>query len=142
MTHARTTLRQAVAAALEGASIVATGNVFANRALSAWPEEMPCLNVGTGSEESKPARIPGTAYDRTLPVLVDLIVQPSDASVVDDLLDDLADQVERAVDAAGTLGDVVAGSLTLVSTGEPEFETAGDRLLGRIRLTFIARYFY
>lgn len=133
MAHARRQIREAVATALTG--LTTTGSrVFQSRMRE--QESLPCLLVVTDTENVDASV--GTIQQRDLDILVTGLAQG--ASNVDDTLDAIAEEVETAMQAAGTLGGLVsvAPGLTGIRT---QFDDSLQQPVGEIELAFRCTYF-
>lgn len=133
MTHARRSIREAVATAVTG--LTTTGSrVFQSRMRP--QEALPALLVSTGSEEIEGSL--GTVLTRSLEI--EIIGVAMAASDVDDTLDAIAEEVESAVQAAGTLGGLVDAPpvLTRIRT---DFDDSLEQPVGQISLTYACTYF-
>lgn len=128
MSHVRTQIRQAAAAALAG--LPAT--VSTSRAYPLDEAELPALLVSTNAEDIEGGTM--GAFRRTLELIVTAVAR---GSYVDDDLDALAVSVETALNR-NTLGGLVVplGPIRVETT----FET-GSAVIGRLAMTFRAIYF-
>ncbi len=133
MAHARRQIREAVATALTG--LTTTGSrVFQSRMRE--QESLPCLLVVTDTENVDASV--GTIQQRDLDILVTGLALG--ASNVDDTLDAIAEEVETAVQAGGTLGGLV--SVAPVLTGiRTQFDDSLQQPVGEIELAFRCTYF-
>lgn len=140
MAHPRKLIRQAIVDALKAASTAAGQRVYKSRATPWRTVELPAISVFSaeelvdeGSEESSPREL-----KRGADFVLDLVLaMPADGDV-DDALDDLAEQVENAIDQDRYLGNTASDSFLVSSTfGEvPE----GNRPMGALRLVYRTRY--
>lgn len=131
--HARRSIREAVAAALTG--LATTGSrVFQSRMRP--QESLPALLVATNGEEIEQDL--GTVQTRALDIDVTGVALA--ASGVDDTLDAIAEEVEVAMQAAGTLGGLVSAPpvLTAIRTA---FDDSLEQPAGEVSLTFRCLYF-
>ena len=133
MAHARRSIREAVATAVTG--LATTGSrVFQSHMLP--QETLPCLLVTAGSEEVETDL--GSVQTRVLEI--EIVGVAKAASDVDDTLDAIAEEVEAAVQSAGTLGGLVSAPpvLTRIRT---DFDDSLEQPVGEIALTFGCTYF-
>lgn len=138
MAHQRQVIREAVKAQLLGRT-AAGPRVFETRELPLKRLELPALSV-YALEEAVDAASASTApreLKRRLQLAIEgVVVLGAD---IDDALDALALQVERAVDADETFGGAASDSI-LTST-EIGIKTEAERPTGHIRLTYAVTYF-
>lgn len=139
MPHARQEIRDALVANLIAGATVAGSRVYASRYLPLRRNETPALAVYLNDEdidadswESAPV-----LYVREPEVVIQGWVEATVGEDIDDLLDDLALEVEDIVAA----DDNVAGieRIRLASTSK-EVTTDGDRLMGVVLIRYVARY--
>lgn len=138
MTHRRKTIRDAVVALLDTGTIVASGKVYSNRTLRVAAADAPYVNVYTQSETSQPLNITGKTLARVLTISIEAVAKDFSDATLDDTLDTLAEGIETALRADEAWAGSVFDS-TLIGT-EIETSDEGDTPLGRIRLTYSARY--
>ena len=138
MAHARKQVRDALATLLTGLATTAD-RVYVARVTPIPADELPALAITLDDETielgsaSSPVIWNRTAFARVqgLAALLDGL---------DDELDQIALEIEQAVAGDATLlGGVLNEPLRLV-TIEPERSAEGERPVGRITLTFLARY--
>jgi len=138
MAHPRKLLRQAVVAQLVAASTAAGARVEATREIPRRRATEPAIGVYTPEEENESTgRSAPRESMRSTQLIIEGIVVGS--SGVDDALDDLAEQIEDALDADDTFG----GKASESSYVRTELETLEDgaRTVGLVRLTYNAVYF-
>lgn len=135
--HLRDQIRAAAAAALTG--LATTGaRVYVSRAQDMQAANLPGLRLYT-TEESAEMLSLGIARirQRTLTLIVEACVKA--ASGYDDTVDDIAKEVEIALDASNTLGGlckwIEPTQFTLELGGE------GDKVVAVGRMTFEVRYY-
>ena len=143
MAHQRTLIRQAVVAALIAADTSAGARVFASRVVPFKARgEFPVLAVYTLEEETDIDESLSTApreLDRRMPLVIEGWVVPSaPADNVDELIDDLALEVETAMHADPYFGDTCAESI--LDRTETEVVEEGNRLVGILVMTYAVRY--
>jgi hypothetical protein len=136
MSHARQQIRDAVVTAVTG--LATTGsNVFRTRIHPLDQQSLPALLVYT-LEEASEADAMGASRSllRSLRVAIDAVVQQ--VTDLDDLLDDIAAEVETAVDSNAALNglvrDITLDSSSITKSGEGEQSALG------LRLVFTALY--
>lgn len=138
--HYRRVIREALQAQLVAAATMAGANVFTGRArpiLEILRKKQGVVSIYTGDESA--ARSPdGHQYERSLTVSVELAIGGGDD--LDDVLDAFALQIETAINANPTLGNVLSSDLALTSTVS-EISAAGQQLIGAVRLDYDATYF-
>lgn len=141
MSHKRTTIRNALVAALTG--LATCGNrVYPSRLKPLQANELPALLVSTGAEET-----PEGAYlygnqgiKRTLFVRIDIIDKA--VSGYEDTVDTALAEIEAKLFGSptlNTLGNIVH-SLALDAIGEPELDDTTDK--PAIRLPVVLRIIY
>jgi hypothetical protein len=133
MTHARRQIREAAATALTGLSTTGS-RVFQSRMKPT--ESLPCLLVAVDDEEIE--QTPQSRQARSLTLTVRGMAKSG--ATVDDTLDAIAEEVETAAQAAGTLGGKVPGGLVLKSIST-EFDETLEKPAGVIVLEYQAGYF-
>lgn len=136
MSHIRTQIRTAVAAALTG--LATTGaNVHRNRVARLSLRQVPALVITIDSEKVEEIGL-DPLQDRQLPIAVDGYAKQDEN--VDDVLDQIGLEVEVAMAAAGKLGGTVKAtpSLSQVLIGIDETH---EEPLGRIRMVFTTQTF-
>ena len=134
MSHKRQQIRDQVKTTLTG--LTTTGaNVFKFRVYPMAAASLPGLIIFTKEEESEPAS-QGSTLLRQLALAVEGYAQAT--ADVEDTLDDIAAEVEAAIEADRTLGGLVYNT-ELIST---EFELTGEgkKQVGVITLTFKILY--
>ena len=137
MAHQRKIIREAVAAQLVGKT-GAAARVFETRLVPYRRLELPALAVYTKSESVDPASADTSPRElrRNLQLVVEGAVKLGED--VDDALDQLALEVERAMDADRYFGGAAGESvLTSTDTGISE---EGDRPIGILILTYAVTY--
>jgi hypothetical protein len=134
-THARQQIREAVATALTGLTTTAT-RVFQSRMRPASDSQVPCLLITCDSE-----LIESTVQSRQQRELT-LTIQgiAKGTTTLDDTLDQIALEVETALQAAGSLGGKVPGGLVL-QRHQVEFDDSLDKPVGVIVMEFKAGFF-
>lgn len=137
--HYRQQIRDAVAALLLEAETAAGVNVFTSRArpvLEILQKREAVLSVYTADETSE--RSPdGYLLARTLTVSIEGMAGGGDD--LDDALDDMAAEVEAAIDADLTLGGLLSDEMVLTATTS-EITARGNQQVGAFRMDFECRY--
>lgn len=135
--HLRRQIRDAAAAALTG--LTTTGaNVFVTRAHPVEESKLPCLLIYTRSEQSRILATDSAGaktYLRFLELIVEGVAQGVTA---DDTLDEIAKEVEIALEADVTLGGV-SWDLALQDTDLDVF-AEGKVEGGSITLSYLVTY--
>lgn len=139
MTHQRTTIRSAVKAILDAASIVAAGKVYDQRSLAVLDSDLPVIVVETLPETSAYRDLTTGVLDRSLDVTVEMIASNTDDALVADTVDTFAAQIESALAADPTWGGNVYEQ-HLTST-DLEKDSHGQVPVGRLKLKYQAKYF-
>lgn len=144
MAHPRKLIRQAVVALLVDANTAAEARVLGTRVEPHKKSQLPAISVYTLREPIDQDASAGTAPHeivRDLKLEVVGWVAHTDALPVDDAMDDLAEQIEAAMDADPYLG-VLAGDTVLEDTVMQVLEDDGrsDPLIGIVTLTYSVTY--
>jgi hypothetical protein len=139
MVHHRQQIRDAVAAVLVAADTRAAANVFTSRSrpiLEILQKRESVLSIYTSDENSE--RSPDS-YNlvRTLTVSIEGAAGGGDD--LDDTLDTLASEVEAAIDADPTLGNLLHRELILQGTVS-EISAKGNMQVGAFRLDYECQY--
>lgn len=138
--HYRRVIREALQAQIIAAATMAGANVFTGRAkpiLEILRKKQGVVSIYTGNESSE-RLVDGQNYERSLTVSVELAFGGGDD--LDDVLDAFALEIENAVNANPTLGNVLSSDLSLSSTVS-EITAAGQQLIGAVRLDYEATYY-
>lgn len=132
--HVRTQVRAALALQLESIAAVA-GRVHPARTARFDPQDLPCLVLGTPSEQLVRLGVAAPCiYQRSITVQVEGYAS---AAPLETAADDLSADVERAVAAAGTLGGLVKAQLALAEV-QTEVDDAVSPALAMFRMTYLA----
>jgi len=137
--HYRQRIRDAVAQRLLDAATLAGANVFTSRArpvLEILQKREAVLSVYT-ADESSTRQPDGRLMDRTLTVSIEGMAGGGDD--LDDYLDDLASQVEAAIEADPTLGNLLSDDMVLDATTS-EITARGNQQVGAFRMDYSCRY--
>jgi hypothetical protein len=132
MSHVRTQIVSAAVVKLTGMTTTGS-NVFAGRVYPIDVEELPCLCVRIDSETIETDADMNTQH-RIILLVVDGHARAGEA--VDEVLDDIAAEVETAMFTDQFLGGLTQG-MDLIST-EKEFSDNAEKETGTIHLTFQA----
>ena len=132
--HQRKLIRHAITAALLGATD-AKKRVFPTRKVNHLLAELPVIAVYTLNDDSELGDEP-RELDRKLEILIECMVESKEN--VDDLMDDLAEQVEAAMNIDYTFGCLCHRS-NLISTDLDSIEDS-DREIGIIEMTYLVEY--
>lgn len=132
--HVRTQIRVALALHLEGAGLP-SGRVHAARRARLDPAGLPCVVVGTPSEQVDRVTVGApTTWKRRVAVVVDAYVA---AEPLETTADALALKVERCVAQAGRLGGLVKAQLLLTEV-QTDLDDTVSPPLARVRMTYLA----
>jgi len=130
-------------------------NVFSNRASATWSEELPLIAVYSRAEGVENTGTAPLEFKRTIEMAVEIIAQgseePGAALSAEDILDDVAEQVEKALFRDETLGEIdsplkagkkisCVDSLKL-KTIEFDFQGEGAKPVGSAIMLFDAVYY-
>lgn len=130
--HIRRTLREAVATAVTGLATTST-RVYQSRMRPATDTVLPCLLVTVdGSELEEGLQ---NVQQRNFAVVVRGLAKAG--ATLDDTLDQIALEVETAVESAGTFTGLVPGGLTL-ERDEIDFDDTLEKPVGVIGLYYRA----
>jgi hypothetical protein len=138
--HQRKIIRHAVVDLLTKAGTSAGTRVQATRLDPHKKSELPAISVYTMREPVAPASAEHEPRELTREVEVEISgwVAHSDAYPVDDAMDDLAEQIEAAMDGDRFIGGAAAESI-LEST-ELAIQGEGAPLIGIVTLTYTVTY--
>lgn len=143
MAHPRKLIRQAVVALLAGANTAASTRVLGTRVEPLKKAQLPTISVYTLSEGVDPASAETAPIELKRDVKVEIAgwVAHTDALHVDDAMDDLAEQIEAAMDSDYYLGGAAADQM-LESTSMQVLEDDGRSadLIGIVTLTYSVTY--
>lgn len=132
MSHPRKQIRANVVALLTGLPITGS-NVFASRVTPFAESELPALNVLTLSSNQQQLDLAGSgALQLDFTLAIDIVVKEMDG--LDDLIDDIAEDVELAMQAAPSstwLGGFIGDLAT-----ESELDDETNLPVGSCRLAF------
>jgi hypothetical protein len=137
--HYRQRIRDAIAERLATAETLAGPNVFTSRArpiLEILQKREAVLSVYTADESSQRTK-DGRLLERTLTASVEAAAGGGDD--LDDVLDRLAEQVEAAINADPTLGNLLSDDMELTATTS-EITARGNQQVGAFRMDFECKY--
>jgi hypothetical protein len=137
--HARQAIREAVVTALRAANTNAQQRVYETRVIQWRPADLPAIAVYTLEETSQIRNAAPRELVRTVQLAIEAAVVQKNGSNVDDDMDSIAQQIERAMHADETFGGLAADSV-LTST-EIEVSENGAAPIGVIRLVYTTDYF-
>lgn len=144
MAHQRKLIRKSLVALLASANTAAGTRVQGTRVEPHRRTQLPALSVYTLREPVRETSAGTTPRELTRDLKIEIAgwVAHTEALPVDDAMDDLAEQVERAIDASPYLGGVVA-DIVLESTDMEVIEDDGrsDPMVGIVTLTYSATYY-
>ena len=132
MPHIRRTLREAVATAVTGLTTTST-RVYQSRMRPMGEALLPCLMVTV--DRTQVDEFLQNNQQRTFTVVVRGMAKAT--ATLDDTLDQIALEVETALEAAGTLAGLVPGGLNL-ERDEVDFDDTLEKPAGVIVLEFRA----
>lgn len=136
MAHCRTQIRNAIKALLLPLPALG-GRVFTSRFSNLQLAEVPAVVIYGGEENVLPADIHDTLLERDYNVNVS--IKASSVSNIDTLLDDLAEDVELAIDANLTLDGKVQ---SIVLTGSNiQIDEDAEVPVGEALLQYQVKYF-
>lgn len=136
MAHQRQLIRTAVKDALIAAATSAGANVQATRMVAWGRNDLPAIAVYTLEETSDDQQSAPRELQRVMQLAIEAAVKP--AGNVDDALDAICLEIERAMHADAFFGGVCAGS-SLTST-ELDVLESGDKTIGLARLVYTVAY--
>jgi hypothetical protein len=140
--HARKAIRAAVVAALLTPPTSAGARVYPTRVVPYKEGELPAIAVYTLTEDLGEDDAAPSQTTRQLDLVVEGWVAQSDDAAIDDDIDDLATEIEAAIEAASTTTEILGGlasELELVRT-EMAVNRDGRQLMGIVILTYAVTY--
>ncbi len=137
MPHERTLVRNAVVAQLMGET-AAEDRVTKSRIEPNAQAQLPAISVYSNDETSKDGESSPRELERKVDVEVVGWVRAATGESIDDVLDDLALEIETAMDSDRYLG-ATAGDSVLVST-KVGLANTGDRPMGAVVMTYRVTY--
>ncbi len=139
MAHPRKLIRYAVAALLTNAT-AAGARVKRTREQPNRKSRLPAIGVYTLTEPVRDTSADTAPREltRDVKVMIEAWVEDTEALPFDDAMDDIAEQIETAMDANRYL-DGAAGESILENT-DLAFDSQGDPILGCVTLTYSVTY--
>lgn len=145
----RKTIRKKVVEILKGNTAVGD-RVFPNASIPPWSDELPVILVYPRSESASEYADAPRELERELSLELELIAagpeENEDAGSpenleksLEDILDDLAEEVEGLLAADETFGGVCDDSV--LTNTEFEFDRSGAQPIGSARLTYLVTYY-
>ena len=138
-THERQHIRAAVLARLLNQTD-ARERVVASRLIAWRAKDLPAIAIYTRSETSEEGQASPRELKRRCTVSIEAAAKAVDG--IDDTLDRLARQIERALDREGdeTFGLEFVSDFLLIG-GESDLSGEGENLLGVMRLDYLCTYY-
>lgn len=144
----RKNIRKAVVAMLKG-NTDAGDRVFPNATVPPWEDELPVILVYQRSESASLLGLTPKELNRDLDLAIEIVAKGPEENVdlstpetgvktLEDILDDIAEQVECYLHADDTLQGTCDESV--LSSSDFEFEMDGALPIGSARLTYTASY--
>lgn len=137
MAHERKLIRKAVIAQLVAAGTSAGARVHSSRMSPVDDQQLPAINVFVEDEEVTNGESAPREIKRVCSIAI--MAWARAAADLDDVLDDLAEEIETAMDGDRYFTSTAGGSV-LAST-EVGLKTDGNRPMGVIQLTYSVTYF-
>lgn len=132
MTHVRTQLRAALGTALAG--LPSAPAVYMSRGRPLDHSQAPCLRITTPQESIEPLGVSDTIHVRSVSVVIKGFVKGAD---LDNAADQVALEVEQALEAAGDLAGLIKGALQLADT-RVELDETTSPPLAVVRMAYTA----
>jgi len=144
----RKLIRKKVVELLKGATDAGTA-VFPNASVPPWQEELPVILVYPRSEGATEYAQAPRELERDLDLAIEIVAAgpeeneeletPGSEKSLEDILDDIAEQVENVLDADDSLGCTADESM--LENTEFEFDASGGQPIGSCRLTYGVTYY-
>ncbi len=144
----RKLIRKKVAELLKGKTDVGDG-VFPNASVPPWHSELPVILVYPRTETSSEYATAPKELERDLDLVIEIVAtgpeenleleSPGQNKSLEDILDDIAEQIEQILSADDSLGGTADESI--LTNTELEFDSAGGSPVGSCRLTYAVTYF-
>lgn len=147
--------RKAIRKAIQALLLDKTGagaRVFSNLSSSMWCEELPQIAVFSRSEDIREMNVAPREYERRLELAIEIVAEgsegPNSGDFVEDILDDIAEQVETELnrdESIAEIEDVFGNPVKLVDalilkTVEFDFVGEGKKPTGSARLVYDVVY--
>lgn len=142
MAHPRTEIRKALASMLDGKT-VAQSEVHTNRTRRFRPSDLPAIVLYDAGETAQLYNESPREYRRQATIAIDLYVEdknPDSGPPIDEVLDDFADEVEKAL-FADTSVDGHADDLRLQETSDVMVSDDQREQLAMVTITWQATYY-
>lgn len=144
----RKLIRKKVVEILKGKTD-AGDRVFPNATVPPWEEELPVILIYARTEPATELSMAPRELNRSLDLAIEIIAKGPEENVdlqtpepgvktLEDILDDIAEQVECEMSRDDTLQDTCDDSV--LTTTEFEFESVGALPIGSARLTYEVSY--
>lgn len=139
MAHLRQSIREAIAERLISAKTNARNNIFISRAKPLFDQDMPAILIYTNTEKIKEERWETDGFgplERELEIFIEAIDYGKDD--LDNKLDDLAEQIEKALDG-WDIPNRKSAILRFIGT-DMDISIEGNKIYGAVRLGFNLTY--
>ncbi len=137
MSHRRKEIREAIKNSLIG-NTDAGENVFIDRVKPIYGMPFPAIVVTTGDEENRADDVIDHYLARALEVSIDIYVEATEETGIDDVFDEMANQVEGCLKDREAFGAGVMDAV--LQRTSPEMDNQGETIIGRLRLTYRVSY--
>lgn len=137
MNHQRREIRDKVKDILIAASTVAGDRIYPNRASTNFGKTYPLIRIWMLDESAEPLDVTTSKYKRTLQLVIEGVVQ-GNGDKVDDLLDQMAFEIESAMKADPALGDTAIESSLVMS--EAILDDSGSPPIAKVGLQYEVKY--
>jgi hypothetical protein len=137
MAHQRKVIRAAIVEKLKNKTVAGV-RVFGSRAAPIYKHELPCILVYTRTEPVKVSNDSPREYERGLVVQLELVASSENEMLLDDVLDDFAEQVEAAIFEDETHGGLVSD--TILGDTEIELLSEGEKPIGALKVSLTMPY--
>lgn len=145
----RKTIRKKIVEILKAANLSVGQRVFPNATIPPWEEELPVILVYPRSEPADEFAIAPRELKRDLDLAIEIIAAgpelnpdtltpKSGQKSLEDQLDDIAEEIECAMDMDETLGGTCDNSILTLT--EFEYEPGGGQPIGSARMTYAVSY--
>lgn len=153
MSVRRKAIRKGIQTILKGKTD-AGANVFSNLASATWCEDIPLIVVYARQEEIEQLNVSPREYRRALEISIEIIAQgpedpnASEGKFLEDILDDIAEQVETELGRDETVGqldrlegnDCALVDELILNNVEFEYRGEGKKPSGSVKLIYNAMY--
>jgi len=147
----RKAIRKKVVELLKAADISdVSGKVYPNASVPSWQEELPVVLVYQRNESASEYAQAPREYQRTFNLAIEIVAEGEEENdqletpgsglkSLEDILDDIAEEIECALSIDDTLDNVCSESM--YQSTEFEFDSAGGRPIGSARLNYAVTYY-